>query len=107
MKKAWFAIYPRCVEDLCASFRPEDVHPYVIAEVVELQSIPYENFLYGMDVERDYLKKAANNCSRGEVYRCVLVKRKGAKPGGILVVPDREGAVTLAAKADPVPFLTL
>ncbi len=97
---AWFVIHPKSVNDLRAKPRQEDLHPYVIVEKIVLQSIGYDNFIYGMDVEREYLAKLATNCSRGETYHCVLVKRKGGKSGGILVVPDQTGFVVLAAVLD-------
>lgn len=97
---AWFAVKPRSIEDLNGLVRQADKHSYEIVKVIELRPPAYDNFLYGMDVERDYLAKTAQKCSRGDLYRCAHIIRKGAKSGGILVVPDGKGFVILAAKLD-------
>jgi hypothetical protein len=40
-----------------------------------------------MLADRQFLEDYADLCSEGEVWRCVLVKQRGAS-GGVLVMPD-------------------
>lgn len=97
---AWFEVYPKSIRDLQVNLRQEDLYPYVIVDKIVLRSIFYNNFIYGMDVEREYLEKLAPKCSRGQTYQCVLVKKEGKESGGILVVPNQKGVTVLAAMLD-------
>ena len=98
MGKAFFIRYPRTYEDLLQLHLVRREQPFEIVGTVELSSIEYENFLYGMDADRQFIENHADLCSDGAVKKCLLVKQKG-KGAGILVVPvsDAPAYVLLGA----------
>ena len=100
--KSVFVRYPRTYEDLMQLHLVRREQPFEIVFTVELSGIEYENFLYGMDADRQFIEDHADLCSDGAVKKCLLVKQKG-KRAGILVVPipDAPAFVLLGAYYQP------
>ena len=86
MNRACFVKYPRTYDDLLELHVQDREQPYEITCTVELGAIDYENFIYGMDVDRQYIEDNAYLCSDGAVKKCLLVRQR-RKKDGILVVP--------------------
>ena len=85
--RADFVYSPRTAEDL---LRPHDLNsekPYQIVHTVSLSAMSYENFITDLLADRQFLEDNADLCSEGDVWRCILVKQRGAS-GGVLVMPD-------------------
>lgn len=96
--RAHFVRFPYTLEDLRRLYLYTDQRPYEIAATVTLDSIDYENFITGLDVERTYLAEHYSRCHTDgdDIMRCVLVQQHGRKDG-VLAVPDRDGYVIWAA----------
>ena len=62
----------------------------------ELPLIDYENFITDMTVDRQYLEDNAHLCSKGDVYKCLLIRREN-KLDGVLVIPLDKAWVGWAA----------
>ena len=93
---AYFVERPRTIDDLRQPHPIESEKPYEIVKVISLAGIDYENFITDMVADRQFLEDNATLCSKnGSVLRCLLVKRRKAD-AGILVVPD-EAWVDIAA----------
>lgn len=97
---AFFVFSPRNAEELSRPFPLERLRPFRIVARVTLSGLDYENFAADMLVERAYLEAYEDACRIGDVYACVLVRRRG-KGRGILVVPDSGGYTRCAAIYDP------
>lgn len=89
MERAYFVRYPRTVDDLRQIHLAKLEQPYEIAYTVEVSGIEYENFIYDMGVDRQFIENHADLCLDGVVKKCLLVRRKGKK-SGILVVPVQQ-----------------
>ena len=84
---AYFVYEPRTSADL---LQPHDIRlewPYQIAATVTLSAMDYENFITDLLADRAFLEEHAGDCGEGEVWRCILVRRRNKK-NGILVIPD-------------------
>ena len=84
---AFFVELPRRIEDLQCLHLVDHEQPYLIVATIDLQKIDYENFIYDMIADRQFLEDHADLCGVGEIWRCILVKQRG-QSGGVLVVPD-------------------
>ncbi len=87
MEMAYFVKYPRTYEDLLKLHLKNHEQSYEITCTATLGPIDYENFIFGMDADRQYIEDNAALCSDGPVKKCLLVKQKTASEG-ILVIPD-------------------
>lgn len=87
MDKAYFARYPRMIEDLQKLHLTNYECPYEVVMEITLASIDYENFVTDMTADRQFLEDNATLCSEGEIMRCLLVRQHG-KRDGVLAVPD-------------------
>lgn len=87
MNRAYFVQYPRTYEDLLELHILDHEQPYEITCTVELGPIDYENFIFGLDADRQYIENYAHLCSDGAIKKCLLI-RKRMKQEGILVVPE-------------------
>lgn len=97
MKRAYFAIHPRKIEDCAAVHDLSEETTYTITAKVVLTAMDYENFVSDMLVERQFLEDNASACGRdGDAVRCILVQTKWSKDG-VLVLADKDGFVVLAA----------
>lgn len=65
-------------------------------KTIELPLIDYENFITDMTVDRQYLEDNADLCTKGDVWKCLLIRREN-KQDGVLVIPLDEAWVGWAA----------
>ena len=93
---AYFVQNPRRIEELRVPHLVTSEKHFEIVRTVTLGRIDYENFITDMLVERQFIEDNAAACRRGDIWKCLLVRQKG-KPGGILVMPEKDGFVGYAA----------
>lgn len=93
---AYFVRKPRVLEDLRKPHLLEQERPFAVAKTIKLRAIDYENFITDMVADRQFIEDGAALCSRGEVWTCLLVQRRGSRDG-VLVVPEDECFVGWAA----------
>lgn len=98
MKKgtAYFVKRPRTQEELVSVHSLEDEHPYEVIKKITLGSMDYENFSFDMLADRQFIEDNACLCEEGDVFKCLLICRRGGNDG-ILVVPERISYVKWAA----------
>lgn len=84
---AYFVEQPRRLEDLMTPHLVEKERPYRIVTEIQLPAIDYENFVTDMLVDRQFIEDHGRRCKQGEVWSCLLVRRRG-KPDGVLVMPE-------------------
>ena len=93
---AYFVERPRRIEDLMVPHLIEEEHPYRIVTEIQLPAIDYENFITDMLADRQFIEDHGRRCKEGEVWDCLLVRRRG-QPNGVLVMPEDECFVGWAA----------
>ena len=74
----------------------EKERPCRIVTEIQLPTIDYENFITDMLADHQFLSDQGRRCKKGEVWDCLLVRRKG-QPDGVLVMPEAERFVGRAA----------
>lgn len=84
---AYFVKRPRRIDDLLVPHLIEKERPYRIVTEVRLPAIDYENFITDMLADRQFIEDHGRRCKKGEVWDCLLVRRKG-QPNGVLVMPE-------------------
>lgn len=94
--KANFVKRPRIFEDLIAPDVPKRSEAYSVIKTIILDSIDYENFITDMLADRQFIEDSAHLCSQKDIWLCLLVRRRGAHIG-VLVMPERECYVGYAA----------
>ena len=85
--KAYFVRSPRRIGDLQALHLVERERPFEIVKTVKLAKIDYENFITDMLADRQFIGDHAALCSKGTVWRCILVQQRG-HADGVLVMPE-------------------
>ena len=85
--RAFFVKSPRRIEDLQTLHLVEKERPFEIVKTVKLAKIDYENFITDMLADRQFIEDHAALCSKGTVWRCILVQQRG-RTGGVLVMPE-------------------
>ena len=93
---AFFVERPRRIEDLMVPHPLEKERPYRTVTEIQLPAIDYENFITDMLVDRQFLSDHGRRCKKGEVWDCLLVRRRG-QPDGVLVMPEDDCFVGWAA----------
>ena len=93
---AYFVKQPRILKDLFAFHTVDQEHPYEVVKAIELPLIDYENFIMDMTVDRQYLEDNAYLCSKGDIWKCLIVRRENQQ-GGVLVIPLDKAWVGWAA----------
>ena len=93
---AYFVERPRRLEDLMTPHLVEKERPYRIVTEIQLPAVDYENFVTDMLADRQFLSDYGRRCMQGEVWSCLLVRRRG-KPDGVLVMPEDSCFVGSAA----------
>ena len=93
---AYFVERPRRLEDLTVPHLVEKERPYRIVAEVRLPAIDYENFITDMLADRQFLSDHGRRCAKGEVWSCLLVRRRG-RADGVLVMPGEGPFVGWAA----------
>ena len=87
METAYFVRRPCGIEDLTVLHLVEKKRPFEVVETVKLAKIDYENFITDMLADRQFIEDHAALCSKGEVWRCLLVRQRG-RTNGVLVIPE-------------------
>lgn len=95
-KKASFVKHPRVFEDLVTPHIAKRLEAYRVAKTIILDSVDYENFVTDMLADRQFIDDFAPLCSRKDIWLCLLVRRRGAHIG-VLVMPERKCYVGYAA----------
>ena len=95
-KKASFVKRPRIFEDLIAPGIPKRSEAYRVVKTIILHSVDYENFITDMLTDWQFIEDFAPLCSQKDIWLCLLVRRRGAHIG-VLVMPERECYVGYAA----------
>lgn len=98
--KAYFVNRPRTIFDLNVPHLADCEHEYEIVRTISLSGLDYDNFIWDMLADRDFIEVNHTLCSGGDVYLCLLVRAKGQK-NGILVVPYNTCFIELAAYYNP------
>lgn len=98
--KAYFVKRPRTILDLKVPHLPDDEHLYKIVRTINLSGPEYDNLIWDILADRDFIEDNHALCSEGDTYRCLLVKAKDRKDG-ILVVSNNIRFVGLAAYYAP------
>ena len=93
---AYFVKQPRILKDLFAIHAIHLEHPYEVVKTIELPLIDYENFITDMLADRQFLSDHGRRCAKGEVWSCLLVRRRG-RADGVLVMPGEGPFVGWAA----------
>ena len=93
---AYFVEKPRVVEDLVRPHPIEQERAFEIAKVIQLGAIDFENFTTDMVADRQFIEDNAERCVKGEVWKCLLVQRRG-RCDGVLVMPEEGCYVGYAA----------
>lgn len=96
IKKASFVKRPRVFEDLVTPHIAKRSEAYRVAKTIILDSVDYENFITDMLADRQFVEESAYLCSQKDIWLCLLVRRRGAHVG-VLVIPERECYVGYAA----------
>ena len=82
----FFVERPRRLEDLIIPHPVEEERLYRVAAEIRLSAMDYENFVTDLLADRQFLSDHGSRCRRGEVWSCLLVRRRG-KEDGVLVMP--------------------
>lgn len=94
--RAWFVFYPGTIEDLRRPHPAAKERPFEVVRRVVVSKMEYENFTTDFYADRLFIEENAAACSKGPVYRCILVQRRGGEDG-VLVMPYDECYVDSAA----------
>ena len=84
---AYFVDSPRTINDLMVTHPIEQERICEIVKTIKLSGIDYENFITDMVADRQFIEDNAALCSKGEVWRCLLVQQRGHMDG-VLVMPE-------------------
>ena len=84
---AYFVKSPRRLEDLQALHLVKKERLFEIVKTVKLTKIDYENFVTDMLADRQFIEDHAALCSKGTVWRCILVQQRD-HTDGVLVMPE-------------------
>ena len=93
---AFFVENPRVLEDIIKPHLLEQEHPFEVVKNIKLHAIDYENFVTDMVADRQFIEDNADLCSKGTVWKCLLVQKRGSHDG-ILVMPEDKCYVGCAA----------
>ena len=83
----YFVERPRRIDDLLSPHLVEAQRPYKIIGDVRLSAIDYENFITDLLADRQFIEDHGRRCKKGEVWNCLLVRRRG-QSNGVLVMPE-------------------
>lgn len=92
----YFVENPRILADLMKPHLLEQERPFEVVKTVKLRAIDYENFATDMVADRQFIEDNADLCSKGTVWKCILVQKRG-NHDGILVMPEGRCYVGYAA----------
>ena len=84
---AYFVKRPRVIEDLRKPHLVEQENLFMTVKTIKLSAIDYVNFITDMLADRQFIEDNAELCGKGEVWRCLLVQKRGCRDG-VLVLPE-------------------
>lgn len=84
--KAYFVERPRTILDLKVPYPTDAAQEYEIARKIVLSGMEYENFIWDMLADREFIEDNHMLCSEEDVYQCLLIQAKG-KRDGVLILP--------------------
>lgn len=84
--KAYFVDRPRTILDLRVPYPADAAQEYEIVRTIILSGLEYENFMWDMLADREFIGDSHMLCSEEGVCRCLLNKAKGERDG-ILILP--------------------
>lgn len=93
---AYFADFPRILDDLKKPHLIDDERPYKIVATVALGKMDYDNFCTDMVADRQFIEDNYDLCGAGPVWKCLFVHQRGRKDG-VLIVPTDGCYVKYAA----------
>ena len=93
---AYFIKNPRTQDELLSAHPLENEQAYEVVKQITLNAINYENFSLDMLADRQFIEENAALCSEGDVFKCLLISKRG-RNDGILIVPERTAFVKWAA----------
>ena len=93
---AYFVPDPSRLEDLIVPHRLSDERPFEIVKTITLGAMDYGNFITDMLADRYFIEENHELCEKGNVWRCLLVHKKGQNDG-TLVMPEDGSYVGWAA----------
>lgn len=93
---AYFVPDPSQLEDLVVPHLVSDERPYEIAKTITLGAIDYGNFITDMLADRAFIEENHDLCEKGETWRCLFIRKRGASDG-VLVMPEDDAFVGWAA----------
>ena len=86
---AFFVERPRTIADLKVPHPIEKRKPVEIVKIISLASIDYENFIYDMLADREFIEVNSHLCSRGDIWKGLFICRKKADEGVIVIPKDK------------------
>lgn len=86
---AYFVERPRTIRDLWVAHPIEKRRPFRATKKIVLPAIDYENFIYDLLADREFLEVGHNICSREGLWTCLFITMRKSNEG-ILVIP-RDG----------------
>ena len=89
MSSAYFVKHPKTYKDLQVPCKCGTMMAYQIIKTILLSSLDYENFIFGLDADRQYIEDNAFLYEDATVIKCLLIK-EATRTDGILVVPEPE-----------------
>ena len=92
----FFVKAPRRIENLLALHTVEEERAYRVVKQVKVAKLDYENFITDLLADRQFIEDNAALCSKGKVWRCILVQQHG-RADGVLVMPENGCFVGWAA----------
>ena len=87
---AYFVHRPRSIGDLMTPHRLEEERPFEIVEQVTVDDLAYENFMWDLYPQREFLLAGCESCRSGAPMRCLLVRYRDAKDGILVTTLDPE-----------------
>lgn len=93
---AFFVKRPRTIDDLRRPHLLEQELGFEIVKTVRLGATDFDNFTADLLADRAFLEECAATCSRGRIWRCILVTGRN-RGFGVLVVPENGCFVGWAA----------
>ena len=96
MPTAYFVPDPSRIEDLMIPHFISEERPFEIVKTITLRVMDYGNFTTDMVADRGFIQENHHLCEKGDVWRCLLI-RKAGQNDGVLVMPEDEAYVGWAA----------
>ena len=87
---AYFVHRPRSIGDLMVPHRLEEERSFEIVKQVTVDDLAYENFMYDLYPQREFLLDGYGSCRSGDPMQCLLVRYRDAKDGILVTTLDPE-----------------